>query len=363
MKRIAIIADPIDNQYAGVHVYTKEMVLALVAQESAHQFILFREKKDDLLAAYPNVKTIVIPNFIGFTAIRKFLIIPFLARKYQVDMVIEPAHFGPFLLPKKIKRVTVIHDLSAVLFPQWHSFYSSTLQRLFLKRILRKADLIISNSQFTSEEIIKHYPFTNAKIATIYPGIRRSVSEQTNEIDIDFKPFFLYVGTVEPRKNLTLLLEAFQLYKEQTNSNIQLYIVGARGWKVDSFFERLARHSYKNDIQILGFVSNDLLRYYYQHCEAFIYPSQYEGFGFPVLEAMQEGATCITTAESSMSEISYPYALYFQNNVSTSLLNAMYQVPSFKLTNSVEEIQLHIKKYSWNNFAKEFLAYIDKLYI
>jgi glycosyltransferase involved in cell wall biosynthesis len=361
MKRIAIIADPIDNQYAGVHVYTKEMLLALVAQESTHQFILFREKKDDLFNAYSNVQCIVITNFIGFTAIRKFIIIPFLARKYRVDMVIEPAHFGPFLLPKKIKRVTVIHDLSAVLFPQWHSFYSSILQRIFLKRILRKADLIISNSQFTSAAIINHYPFTNTKIATIYPGIRKYYSEQSHEIEADLKPYFLYVGTVEPRKNLELLVEAFQLYKEQTNSNIQLYIVGARGWKVDSFFERLESHPYKADIHILGFVSNELLRYYYQHCEAFIYPSQYEGFGFPVLEAMQEGATCITTAESSMSEISYPYAIYFQNNVATSLLDAMYQVPNFKLTNSVEEIQHYTKKYSWNNFAKSLLQRLENI--
>ncbi len=361
MKRIAIIADPIDNQYAGVHVYTKEMLLALVAQESTHQFILFREKQDDLFAAYPNVKTIVIPNFIGFTAIRKFLIIPFLARKYRVDMVIEPAHFGPFLLPKKIKRITVIHDLSAVLFPQWHSLYSSTLQRIFLKRILRKADLIISNSQFTSSEIIKQYPFINSKIATIYPGIRKHYSEQSHEIEVDIRPFFLYVGTLEPRKHLLLLLDAFQLYKEQTKSNIQLYIVGARGWKVDSFFERLETHPHKDDIHILGFVSNELLRHYYQYCEAFIYPSQYERFGFPVLEAMQEGATCITTADSSMSEISYPYALYFENNVATSLFNAMCQVPNFKLTNSVVEIQTHTKKYSWNNFAKTLLKRLENI--
>lgn len=361
MKKIAIIADPIDNQHAGVHVYTKWMIYSLLQNDPSNIYYIFREKRDAQFDDFSHCKQVVIPNFIGFTAIRKFIIIPLLAILYKVNIVIEPAHFGPFFLPKKIKRVTVIHDLSAVLFPQWHSFYSSTLQKIFLKKILKNADLVISNSHFTENEIGKYYPFTKSKIQTIYPGVMTDNKTDEELIDIETRPYFLYVGTLEPRKNLTLLLDAFELYKNQTNSNIQLFIVGAKGWKIASFFEKYHQHKYKNDIQILGFVSRATLNQYYENCEAFIYPSQYEGFGFPVIEAMQHGATCITTDKSSMSEISYPYALYFTNNDSFSLSEKMLQVNNFKNVNSITEIVQHTKKYNWSIFAETLIKTLHKL--
>ena len=352
LKKIAIIADPIDNQNAGVHVYTKGMLLSLLREDNENEYIFFREKKDTLFGEFINCKEIVIPNFIGFTAIRKFIIIPILAIFYKVNMVIEPAHFGPFFLPKKIKRVTVIHDLSAILFPQWHNYYSSVLQKIFLKRILKNADIIISNSYFTENEIIKYFPFTTNKIQTIYPGVEQKIADEETIMDMETKPFLLYVGTIEPRKNLNLLLEAFELYKDHTQSNMQLFIVGAKGWKTESFFQKYHQHKYKNDIQILGFVSIAALNQYYENCEAFIYPSQYEGFGFPVIEAMLHGATCITTAKSSMSEISYPYAIYFNNNDAKSLFQAINEVPNFKNVNTKDEIIKHATKFNWCIFAK-----------
>lgn len=361
MKRIAIIADPMDNQRAGVHVYTKQMVKSLLENDSDNFYLIFREKSDTSLSALPNCRLLVIPNFIGFTAIRKFFIIPLLAIYFKADAVIEPAHFGPFFLPKRVRRVTVIHDLSAVLFPQWHSFYSSMLQRLFLKRILRQADLIISNSFFTEREITKYYPFAANKVKTIYPGVLKANEQQSEQITAEDFPFFLYVGTLEPRKNLGLLLDAFKQYKDQSTSNMQLYIVGAKGWKIQDFFDSYHAHPYKSEIHILGFVRAELLTHYYQNCEAFVYPSFYEGFGFPVIEAMQHGATCITTQDSSMSEISYPYAIYFKNNDVLSLVAALQSVANFKNVNSKDEIMQQASKYNWSNFAKKMTLELKKL--
>lgn len=362
MKRIAIIADPIDNQQAGVHVYTRNMLFSLLDNDDLNYYIVFREKRDNTLQKYQRCLQVVIPNFIGFTAIRKFIIIPLLSMYHRANIVIEPAHFGPFFLPKSIQRVTVIHDLSAVLFPQWHSFYSSTLQRLFLPRILKNADLIISNSHFTENEIAIHYPGCKDKIQTIYPGVEAQTAIDDSIIDIESHEYFLYVGTIEPRKNLNLLLHAFKMYKSALpESRMQLYVVGAKGWKVDSFFQELNVHPFKNDIHILGYVSDVLLIHYYRNCKAFVYPSIYEGFGFPVVEAMRQGATVITTADSSMSEIAGSNALFFKNKDAHSLCDAMMQVDSFKNTHDAEELILHSQKYNWSSFGVLFKNILNRL--
>lgn len=363
MKTIVIYADPIDNQKAGVHYYTLHMIHALLQNDTSNQYIILRSKKDDQFNTYPNVRIIAIPRIPGITILRLAILFPLISMYYKADIVIEPAHFGPFMLSAKIKRVTVIHDISAVLFPQWHTFFGSTLQRLFLDRILHKASLIISNSHFTQAEIEKKYPYTRHKIKTIYPGIPHINLEKPDEntMNVDLQPFFLYVGTIEPRKNLELLIAAFEAYKKQNISNMQLYIVGARGWRMASFFTALDNNAYKNEIHILGYVNEQQLRYYYKNCYAFIYPSIYEGFGFPVLEAMQQGAYCITTRDSSMYEISYPFASYFENNTMQSLLDAMNNIPNFANVNDKEEIIQHTQKYTWHNFAEQLITTLNNL--
>jgi len=150
--KIAIIADPLDNQSAGVHTYTRQLVRSIAEFDTENEYILIREKKD------PNLpfEQIAIPNIhlpIGFSAFRLFFIIPLILRFKKIDAVLEPAHFGPFNLPKRIKRITMIHDLTPIIFPQYHRYHSQILQRIFLRRILRKADMILSNSQNTSKDL------------------------------------------------------------------------------------------------------------------------------------------------------------------------------------------------------------------
>ena len=123
--RIAVIADPLDNQNAGVHNYTRHMVDSLIRNRGDHEIILIRQRRDPDLEGCTQI---VVPGIewpIGYASLRLFFIVPRLLKKAQVDVVIEPAHFGPFNLPSSITRVTMIHDLNPVLFPhlhRWHSF-------------------------------------------------------------------------------------------------------------------------------------------------------------------------------------------------------------------------------------------------
>lgn len=364
--RIGIIADPIDNQNAGVHVYTLEMILALVANDRVNEYIIIRQKAgNEIKKEYTNVKEIVVSNIalpIGYASFRLFFIIPYIFRKEKVDMVIEPAHFGPFNLPRHIRRITIIHDLSAVLFPEWHRWHSGILQQLFLPSILKKSDYILTNSYTTEKELHRFYPFTKTKTWMIYPGIKKLVAvaqenELTEKYQLSTQDYFLFVGTLEPRKNLALLLDAFETYKATIKDQTQLIIAGGKGWKNEVFEQRLAQHPNKNEIVITGYISNEELSFLYRHAVALIYPSQYEGFGFPVIEAMSVGTAVITTADTSMDEISKPLALTFINNDPLDLSKKMLQIKELN-TNSLDQKKREdfTIKYDWNSFAKALLT-------
>jgi len=154
-----------------------------------------------------------------------------------------------------------------------------------------------------------------------------------------------------------LLLDAFETYKATTKGQTQLIIAGGKGWKNEVFEQRLAQHPNKNEIVITGYISNEELSFLYRHAVALIYPSQYEGFGFPVIEAMSVGTAVITTADTSMDEISKPLALTFINNDPLDLSKKMLQIKELN-TNSLDQKKREdfTIKYDWNSFAKALLT-------
>jgi len=322
--RIAILADPIDNQSAGVHVYTKNMVEGLIRHNIRHEYFIFRSKPQPKIDGAQNI---VIPDIPGLATLRLFFVIPWIIRRMRIDCVIEPAHFGPFNLPATIKRITFIHDLTPLLFPHFHRFYSRTLQRVFLPGIMRKAAYLLANSQYTKQDICTRFPFTSGKVVVNHLGvdaIHRPVhSPETLSRYGITQPYFLFVGTIEPRKGLETLLDAFALFRKNIPGPFRLVIAGAKGWKTDSFFERLRTHPNREDILLTGFVDRDELPALYSMAFAFVYPSSYEGFGLPLLEAMVCGTPCITSRVSSLPEVCGDTALYFSPGMPGELYERM----------------------------------------
>jgi len=364
--RIAILADPLDNQNAGVHVYTREMVRALINNNTDHEIILIREKRDPELKG---VRQIAIPNIrlpIGFASVRLFFIVPLVLRSLKVDVVIEPAHFGPFNLPRSVKRATVIHDLTPLLFPELHRWHSQALQNLFLKRILNQTDLIITNSENTSRDVCKVFPDNCKKVKRIYPGVGRVYTKtktKPESIPSTFSNnYFLFVGTIEPRKNLNVLLEAFTQYKVNNQSDTGLVICGGRGWKSDSFFAALATHPYRNEILLTGYVSESELQSLYSNALAMVYPSLYEGFGLPVAESLACGTPVITSDNSSLREVGGTGALYFNTTDKYALVELMIKIVKYpELRNELSEKGLrHIEQFKWNTFGKELLNILEQ---
>jgi len=364
--RIAILADPVDNQSAGVHTFTREMIRALLKHDGSNSYFLFRRRGTPSLEG---ARTVVVPLLkwtLLFPALRRFLIFGILARRYRIDAVIEPAHFGPFFLPKRIKRINIIHDLTPIRFPEYHRFHSRLLQQIFLKRIIRKSNLIIANSDNTRLDLIKEYPFAAQKTERVYPGCKPGFQPKKNPSLLKKygikRAYFLFVGTIEPRKNLPLLLKAYQQFRTDTGQNVALVIAGERGWKYQNFFDILDAHPWKQDIILPGYVPDAALPPLYSGALAMIYPSFYEGFGLPVLEAMACGTPCITSNVSSLPEVAGTAALMCNPWDAGDLANQMKRVAEDQ--NLRDELSARglkqAARFSWDTFALEFMDLMEQ---
>ncbi|HKM92312.1 MAG TPA: glycosyltransferase family 1 protein [Prolixibacteraceae bacterium] len=353
--RIVIIADSVDIQNAGVHVYTRNMIEAL-QNYTNHEIICIRHGKRADIHFDNDVLVKPLLRFVDRDPFRTFFLIPRAIKKLNPDCVIEPAHFGPFNLPKHIKRVTIIHDLTPIKFPQWHKWLSAFLQKKFLPSILKHADKLVVNSHNTLSDLTAHYPFTSDKTIAIYPGINPLYFSTDEEQFEKKQPFFLYAGTIEPRKNLIKLLTAFEMFRRNSKKFYRLVIVGSKGWKTEDFYLHLKNHPYRNDIELKGYVSQSELQQLYHNTSAFIFPSFYEGFGFPVAEAMVSGAPCIVSKISSLPEVGGDAVLYFNPFSAGELAEKMeLLVNSPDLQRSmIAKGYEQARNFSWSKFASRF---------
>jgi len=369
MKRplkIAIIADALDYQYAGIYYYTKEILQALARVDQVNEYLFVRSKSEGHIS--DNVKELIIPtgNFPGAAPYRLFFTIPKRLKQEKVDIVIEPRHFGPFNLPPTIKRITFIHDLSPLHHPEWHQLVSRKLQQLFLPSILQRADHILTNSVYTQKDIIKHFPSTASKITATLLGKEEYFQARPNPAFIASLqitgPYLLHVGTIEPRKNLTTLVTAFEAYKQTANDNLQLVLVGKKGWKNTDFFERLENSPFKSSIHQIGYVKRADLVALYSSAHAFVFPSLFEGFGLPILEAMSCGCPVISSNAASLPEIGGTACLYFPPLSSTKLVEQINQLNNPTQREKLVNASLQqASKFSWDQTARETLAVFEGL--
>lgn len=363
--RIAFIADALDQQYGGIHVYTKQLLKALSKVDKNNEYIILRINKTQEFDSFEEI-ALPYPSYPGYRAIRLFAEIPLLLSKKGVDVVVEPAHFGPFNLPKKIKRVTVIHDMTTFLFPQFHLFHSQLLQKVFLPSILKRASQIITNSEHTTKDLIKFFPFTANKTTPTLLG-KDEIFKPTKDAQVLEKykipqPYILYLGTLEPRKNIPVLIQAFNEFKTKTGLPHKLVLVGKKGWKFTEVFNAINESKFKHDILLPGYVAQEHLPILYSMAEVFVYPSTYEGFGLPVLEAMSCGAPVITTNVSSIPEVGGEAAHYFSPNSVVSLVELLVKIcRNSEMRNTLSKQSLkQAVKFNWEKTAAETIKVFEK---
>lgn len=357
---IVILADPIDDQKAGVHIYTKKLTEELLKlnkkSKNRHKYTFIHKQKNNF---FENTNHFIVPkkSIRGYGTYRKFFLIPRLLKKLKPDIIFEPCHIGPFRTPKNCKRVVMIHDLTPILFPNFHIKTSTIIHKLLLKRVLKKADLILTASNNTKKDIL-NYCTTKAKIPVIPLGVDQKTSRKISGSKNNF-PYFLYLGTIEPRKNLELLIEAFSELKQEKKFTHKLIIAGEIGWKSEKILKKIKQANKKipSSITLKGYVSEKEKSQLYQNAEIFIYLSFYEGFGLPVLEAMSYNTPVICSNTSSLKEYFENYALTFDPKNKKELKKQIMKLVEDKIFQKklTQKAFTYSKNFNWKKTAEKTL--------
>jgi len=237
---------------------------------------------------------------------------PRLLRQQNIDVYHGVCNFE--LPVRKVCRyVVTIHDLVPLFFPDLVPRKHLLFFKLFMKRAAQTADIIITDSEHSKRDIVHYLSVPEEKICVIYLGYEprhQNIDDQRTLPDIlahygISKPYLLFVGVIEPKKNLERLVEAFSLLRQSPSvgKGLQLVIAGGKGWFWESLYQKVQELHLDKDVIFTGFVPDDDLPYLYTGAEVFAFPSIYEGFGLPVIEAMTYGVPVVTSNVSSLPEI------------------------------------------------------------
>jgi glycosyltransferase involved in cell wall biosynthesis len=371
--KIAIDARFYRSSTGGIGRYTRALIRELMKIDKKNDYTIYITSKDEkeynLGAPSFSVKVVPISHYSVNEQI-KFLQI---LNKEKFDLV----HFTNFNHPifYSGKFVVTIHDLTIMLFPtinQQKSILKKFAFNSVMQNAVLKSEKIIAISEATKADVVKYLKGDSAKIKVIYEGIDNKYQIK----NIDYKkngiikekyqitdPYILFVSQWRPHKGLPELIKAFEILKEKYRLKHKLVLVGKPNLDFPEIIKRINSSKYINDIILPGFVADDDLPYIYHNADAFIFPSQYEGFGLPPLEAMAAGTVVVSSKTSCMPEILGDAAIYFNPRNPSDIAEKLADVLSNNKMQKdfIKKGLIHIKKYSWENMARETLKLYESI--
>ncbi len=280
--------------------------------------------------------------------------LPLYLRKNGNPLLLNFCNTAPILYRNKI---VTVHDVAFKVFPKTYSRNFLIFYNFLIPRILYNSRQVITVSEFSKKEIIKYYKISSEKISVIYNAVANSFHPIYRE-DLKSQNYFLAVSSLNYRKNLELTLKAFNLYK-QIYPSVKLFIVG--GLDTKSFKTLSLEHYRSPDIKFLGRISDQELIEYYSNAKAFVYPSFYEGFGIPPLEAQACGAPVIVANDSCLPEVFGESALYCNPYDPQSLMHAMKKIENPDIVkNLMANATQNLQKYHWESSVDEVIKIIEK---
>ena len=359
----------------GVSNYTADLVRHLLKIDKRNQYILFgtslrqRHKLDEFkksLGIYENVtfKFRFLPPTLFELLTNRLRI---LSAEKLVGQEVDVFHSSDWTQPKvkskNTKKVTTIHDMTVYLFPSSFDPKIIKIQRQRLAKVKEEVDLVIADSRSTKEDVVKFLEIPDEKVRVVYlaasdefrPADDEKVKDVLRKYKIK-KPYILSVATQEPRKNIQKLIDSFEKIKEE-HPDFSLVLVGKQGWG-QGF------HSTEGVIWT-GYIPKEDLVSVYSGCRVFVYPSLYEGFGLPILEAMACGVPVVTSNNSSMAEIAKDVAILVDPRSETQLERAIKMVINLSLEDYQKMVRASLncsRKFTWTKTAKETLKIYREAY-
>ena len=292
-------------------------------------------------------------------------LLPIWACHDKVDVFWGPAHRLPRWLPRKAARVVTIHDLVWKYVPNTMRPLSRLLEKIQMPLAIKDADQIVTVSRATAGAIVEEFKVDPGKLSVITPGASRALfppdKKQLFELEIN-QPYFLFVGTLEPRKNLENLLTAYANLPESVKAQALLVIAGGKGWGGVDLKRTVARLDMGKFVRLLGYVDEQTLSALYANAIFIAMPSLYEGFGLPLVEGMAYGKPVLTSNISSMPEVAGDAGVFVEPQdvgAITSGLEQMITHPELR-----KKLGARAKKnavrYNWNESVRQLVAVFEK---
>jgi len=257
--------------------------------------------------------------------------LPKLLKKIKPDIFLSLDGFISTSI--NLKQISVIHDINFEHYPQNLPLFHRKFYQFFFPKYAKKAKTIITVSNYSKEDIIKTYGVQKEKIHVIYNGVGNSFSpmnkQEKREIKKTFSSgsdYFIFIGSIHKRKNISNLLKGFDLYKEKTKSQTKLLIVGKKRWWSKEMNKTYQKNNFKNDILFTGYLQEKTLPKVLGSAKGLCFPSLFEGFGLPIVEAMKCGVPVITSNTTSMPEICGESGITVDPNNVNEIANAIKKI-------------------------------------
>jgi glycosyltransferase involved in cell wall biosynthesis len=284
---------------------------------------------------------------------------PFALRRHQIDVVHGPVNVSPLLTRRP--SVVTVHDLAFLIYPEQYPGAKQRYLNLLTRRSVERAEYVISVSANTRVDVLRHYRVHPERVIVIPNGVEPELAPVEGHGGIQAlrerhrlpEQFILFVGTLQPRKNLVGLLRAYARLKETLDW--PLVVVGAKGWLYAPVFDEARALGIADRVIFAGYADQPTLRLWYSAATIFVYPSLYEGFGLPVLEAMGCGTPVVTSATSSLPEVAGDAALTIDPTDAGALAAALDRlIQDAALRSELRQRGLaRARQFSWERTARE----------
>ncbi|MHB1921502.1 MAG: glycosyltransferase family 4 protein [Chitinophagaceae bacterium] len=362
----------ISDRLEGIGRYTEEVLRRMTCSHPEHDFIFFFDRPYDPVFLFSSNITGVV---LGPPARDPFLWwwwlewrIPAALKKYRADLFFSPDGF----LSKRtlVPTLIVMHDLAFEQYPDLLEKRRSRYLRKNSPLFARKAAGIATVSEFSREDICNRYGISPAKIQVIYNGVSEifhplewEEREQVKEQFAGGCEYFICVGAIHPRKNLLQLLRAFSLFKRRLRSSMKLILVGRVAWMGEDFLEALKTFYFRGDVVLTGYVKAQVLASLVGAAYALVYPSLWEGFGLPVVEALSCRVPVVASQRSGIPEAGGDAALYFDpDNLEdfASQLTLIYKDEPLR-TRLISQSSEQAARFNWNQTAEALWKALESI--
>jgi len=348
----------------GIGWFAHELLSRMVLQHPEHEFIFFFDRpyhKDFIFA--PNVTPVVLKPQARHPALYILwteLAIPHALKKYKADLYFSPDGLGS--LNTKVPTCITIHDLAYKHYPQFIDKLHKWHYARYLPKFAKAAKKIVAVSEYTKQDVVQQFDITPEKIDVIYNGaitnyapLSFAEKQKVKEQYTGGEEFFLFTGALHPRKNIINLLKAFVQFKRRQKSSIKLIVVGRMAWQFKEIVEAKERMPYKDDVIWTGYLEVAELAKLTASAYAMVYPSLFEGFGIPILEAMTCDVPVIVSNTSSMPEVAGDAGLLVDPTSPEDIAAKMMMVYKDEVLRNkmIAAARIQKQKFSWDISAEK----------